>query len=130
MKNRGFTLIEVLIVVIILGILASIAVPQYANSIEKAKTGEAKTNLGSILTGEKLYYLEWESYVNATDMSAINAILDVDISGRYFAYEVCGATDLGFTAIATRNGGPWHGQTITMDQTGAIGGEHQFAVTR
>lgn len=125
--RSGFTLIEVLIVVIILGILASIAVPQYASSIEKAKTGEAKTNLGSILTGEKLYFLENETYIDLADIAAINSNLDVDISGKYFTYAVSGASTSAFLGTATRSGGPYSTQTITMDQTGSIGGNHSFA---
>ena len=48
MRRKGFTLLEVLIVVIMIGILASIALPQYASTIEKARSAEAIINIYSI----------------------------------------------------------------------------------
>ena len=49
--KKGFTLIELLVVVIIIGILSSIALPQYTNAVEKARTSEALSMIGSLKTG-------------------------------------------------------------------------------
>ena len=56
MKNaKGFTLIELMIVVAIVGILAAIAVPNYFNYLAKSQQAEAKTNLGAIYIGMTSY---------------------------------------------------------------------------
>lgn len=54
-QSKGFTLIELMIVVAIIGILAAIAIPQFLSYTMKAKTSEAKTNIGSIRTNEVAY---------------------------------------------------------------------------
>ena len=63
MKNKthytkGFTLIEVLVVVLIIGILASIALPQYRKAVEKAKWAEAETVLRHLKTVQDVCFLE------------------------------------------------------------------------
>ncbi len=63
MKNqKGFSLIELMIVVVIIGILSTIAVPQYQNFQKKAKQSEAKTNLSSLFTTMKTFQAEWNQY--------------------------------------------------------------------
>lgn len=116
MNKKGFTLVEVLIVVIIIGILASIGIPQFAASIEKAKGGEARAGLGHIQTGEKVYYAENERYTtNVSD-------LDITLTQKYWTFTIT-TTNTGYVATATRSGsGPTAGQTLNMDQNGTIGG--------
>ena len=50
--KKGFTLIELMIVVAIIGILAAIAIPNFLKFQAKSKTSEAKTNLGAIFAGD------------------------------------------------------------------------------
>lgn len=64
MKTRGFSLLDLMVVVAILSILATIAIPNYQRFIENAKNAEAKTILASIGTFEKNYFYEANGYTN------------------------------------------------------------------
>ena len=55
-RKGGFTLIELMIVVAIIGILAAIAIPNFLRFQLKAKTSEGKTNIAAIRTAEQSYY--------------------------------------------------------------------------
>jgi type IV pilus assembly protein PilA len=61
-SKKGFTLIELMIVVAIIGILAAIAIPNFLTFRLKAKTSEAKSNLGAIRTVEEAYKAEEDQY--------------------------------------------------------------------
>jgi type IV pilus assembly protein PilA len=60
--QSGFSLIELMIVVAIIGILASIAVPNFKKFQVKARQSEAKAQLTSLYTAEKAFYGEWTGY--------------------------------------------------------------------
>jgi len=61
-SKKGFTLIELMIVVAIIGILAAIAIPNFLRFQAKSKQSEAKTNLGGIFTAETAYFGENNTY--------------------------------------------------------------------
>ncbi len=61
-SQRGFSLVELMVVVAIIGVLASIAVPSINKYLAKARQSEAKTNLSSIYTSEKAFYAEYTAY--------------------------------------------------------------------
>ncbi len=63
-NEKGFTLVELMIVVVIIGILASIAIPKFSSLIGKTKATEAKTILGQIVQSEKTYYFTNNAYVD------------------------------------------------------------------
>jgi type IV pilus assembly protein PilA len=65
--QKGFTLIELMIVVAIIGILAAIAIPNFIKFQAKAKQSEAKTNLKAIFTAKKSFFAENNTYTCGTD---------------------------------------------------------------
>lgn len=79
LTRKGFTLLEVLIVVIIVGLLAAIALPQYANTLKKAKAGEAYANLGAIRTSMDRYYYDKISMGDYIQLTNTTLFTDLDI---------------------------------------------------
>ena len=137
MSRKGFTLVEVLIVVIIIGILAAIGIPQFASSIEKAKGGEARAGLGHIQTAEKIYFAENEEYCSfVADSSETNrdlsTTLDIILTQKFWVFDVVvpGTDESGgatlFTATATRRGGAYEDEYLRMDHTGVIWGDWTY----
>ncbi len=64
-RNGGFTLIELMIVVAIIGILAAIAIPNFLRFQLRSRVGEGKTNIAAIRTAEESYAAEYATYVGA-----------------------------------------------------------------
>jgi len=56
MKRKGFTLVELAIVIAILGILAMYAIPKYQGMVEEARTAQAKAQLGTVRSALAIYY--------------------------------------------------------------------------
>lgn len=68
-RSHGFTLIELMIVVAIIGLLASIAIPNFLSFQCKSKQGEAKAQLGSIFSVEKIFLSDNNTY--GTDLVSL-----------------------------------------------------------
>ena len=64
-RNGGFTLIELMIVVAIIGILAAIAIPNFLRFQLRSRVGEGKTNIAAIRTAEESYAAEYATYIGA-----------------------------------------------------------------
>jgi len=67
--KKGFTLIELMIVVAIIGILAAIAIPNFLRFQARAKQSEAKQNLGAIYTAYTSYFSDWNTYPSAASIT-------------------------------------------------------------
>ena len=109
-NKKGFTLIELMIVVVIIGILASMAIPRFMRAATKTKQGEAKLVLKQIYVNERTYrqqspantYFIPGGTASAAAPNAFNEIwIEIMIEAKY-VYAIAGAAN-NFTATATAN---------------------------
>lgn len=126
-SNQGFTLIELMIVVVIVGILAALAVPRFMRAATKSKQSEAREILKQVYTMERAYFIEHETYIlNGVTASSANPlaylILAIEImpSARYtYTITMPSATQFSCVATADLDDDPVI-DTWTIDQTGTL----------
>lgn len=73
-QNVGFTLIEILVVIIIIGILSAIALPSFLNQTIKASQTEARTNVGVMNRAQQVYYFDNQTFADDTGTPAVEKL--------------------------------------------------------
>ncbi len=100
-KMRGVTLLELMIVVVIVGILAAVAYPNYRDFVARSHRNEAKAALLQIATNQERFYLNNQAYSeDMTDLGFAVADNFVTETGSY-QIDVAGADASTYTATAT-----------------------------
>lgn len=72
--KKGFTLIELMIVVVIIGILAAIAIPKFSNVKDQAEESACRSQMGSLATAEEMYYADFNTYGDAAELAGSNML--------------------------------------------------------
>ena len=130
LNSKGFTLIEVLIVVIIIAVLAGLAVPMFRGTVEKSRKAEAEGVLSAVRSAEMRYFAANNTYTGTLANLDYNPAA-ADTSGQtvHFTYTVPTATAVALTVTATRNAtdGGDGTSTVSLNQAGVTTGTGVFA---
>lgn len=113
MKNdKGFTLIELMIVVAIVGVLAAIAIPNFLNYQARSMQSEARTSLAAIYTGMIVYYGDAPTGFVGAGLSKI----DFTTAGQLrYTYTLSSLAATSFMATATGTATVINGDVWTID---------------
>jgi len=101
MNRGGFTLVELLVVVLIIGILAAVAVPQYFKVVEKGRFAEATSCAGELTGSQERYFIKNNVYT--TDQTQLDAGMNSVCNLKYFSLVLAvNGANLTWTGTFTR----------------------------
>ena len=114
-SRKGFTLVELAVVIVIIGVLAAFGVPRFLVSVERSKAAEAFGYLSAVRDSQERYQAQNGTY--ASDLTA----LDITQSApTYFSVGTCTTTDTTWSCTLTRSGATagYGAYTVTFTQNG------------
>jgi len=117
-KQRGFTLIELMIVVVIISIIAMIAVPSYNNYVLRSNRSVAKQFMLAVASKQEQYILDARQY--AATIGALGLTAPSEVASRYtFSLAACAAPCTTYTITATAIGAQLSDGNLTLDNLGS-----------
>ena len=119
-KSQGFTLVELAVIIVIIGVLAAFGVPRFRDAVERSKASEAFNYLGAIRASQERYHARQGTYADAITS------LDIKMSApKYFTVGIIQAGSTGsledsWTMALTRSGAPagYGAYTVTFTEEG------------
>jgi len=128
--QKGFTLVELMIVIVIVGILSAVALPNFLNQTSKAKATEAKTLGASAAKEAQIAWTESGS-TGLTSWSAAQPTGQCPAATTNFAFTCAGGTPsaVTITATGTASSGDLSGKTVVTTVDVTTGGEVKFCGT-
>jgi type IV pilus assembly protein PilE len=121
--KKGFTLIELMIVVAIVGILAAVAYPSYLEHIKKARRAEAKALLIQIGNREQQFYMDSRGFEAVADMTSLAA------SGLRITPEPKVAENYGLTITVPNSVPPSFSATLTPLSGSQMDGDYSYSLS-
>ena len=131
-KSKGFTLLELIIVIIVIGILAAMAMPQFMRVTERGRIAKALGHLELIRKAQGMYHIEQSEYGSLTNIASASLgglpeVGAINTNDSDWTYTVTGPSSTVFTAVATRDSCGYKACVINITQAGTIGGDHPGA---
>jgi type IV pilus assembly protein PilA len=119
--QKGFTLIEILIVVVIVAILAAISVPIYLSYVESARASDAKTTISAIYQASQVYYQDRGEWPSSIDQLVNEGYLEISTStGLQWNFTLVGAPIQTIEAISTEQMRGGAGHPVKYDVTTGV----------
>ena len=138
MRQRGHTLLEVTIVLIVMALLAAAGVPTYRRMEEQARVDTCAATLRSVWSAQRAHWLEAREYASSFQILEDERLLERGaVSGwDAFSFHLASASASAFSVTATRSGGVWTG-ILGVDEkcevhgvTSDAGGNHVVPSSR
>jgi len=116
-NEKGFTLIELLVVIAIIGILAAIAIPQFAEYRARGFDARSRSDLRNVATAEEAYFVDNEVYKSCTNSACATNLPGLAALSNGITLQIT-ATTTGFTGTSTHP----KGTGITCNWDSSSGG--------
>lgn len=122
LNRYGFTLVELLLVIVVLGVLAAVAVPRYTTSRERAYVATMKSDLRNLAIEQEIYFYDDNHFVYAGDLGALGFT-----PSRGVAISISNVSSTGWSATATHSStkkscAVYHGSAVQVSAASETGG--------